>query len=233
MGSTRCLFDRFPTYAMPCLSLPRTASISHLLLDLLTLNSASRHQFESGACLAQSIFTGFTSVLEVTDILLPVLSVLLCFTTHSFWSRIPSGLGFPLGASSAGNGTSASDPDRSSTFSILADGTQDLAALVGLFATDSVERYATDHTRGSWCAAMASCSLLGILGWVRVMLKLAMGSEACENVGFPTTALRPLFGVSKRDKYPSDDVTEVRYTSGGTERHDYLVYHQGGNAYPW
>lgn len=125
---------------------------------------------------------------------------------------VPSGLGLPLGATTVGNGTSASEPDRSSTFSLLADGTQDLAALVGLFATDSVERYATDHTRGSWCAALAPCSLLGILGWVRAMLKLAMGSEACENVGFPTTALRPLLGVSKRDKYPSDDVTEVRYT---------------------
>ena len=142
---------------------------------------------------------------------------------YSLSRFITSGLALPLGATSIGQETNASEPNRSGTFSLLADGTQDLAALVGLFATDSVERYATDHTRGSWCAAMAPCSLLGILGWVRAMIKLAMGSKACVNVGFPTAALRPLLGLSKRDTYPSDDVTEVRYTHR-VEQDDTIIW---------
>ena len=145
------------------------------------------------------------------------------YVCYSFLRLVPSGLGLPLGATTVGNGTSASDSDRSSTFSLLADGTQDLAALVGLFATDSVERYATDHTRGSWCAALAPCSLLGILGWVRAMFKLAMGAKACENVGFPTAALRPLLGVSKQDTYPSDDITNVHYVHR-VEQDDMVIW---------
>ena len=39
------------------------------------------------------------------------------------------------------NGNSA---NRDNDFQVLADGTQDLAALVGLFATDGVERYTID-----------------------------------------------------------------------------------------
>jgi hypothetical protein len=83
----------------------------------------------------------------------------------------------------------AQDPavtDRSSTFQVLADGTQDLAALIGLFATDSVERYSVDYSRGYLSVAVATCSLLGILGYVRALVKLAMGSKACQDSAFPT-----------------------------------------------
>lgn len=76
--------------------------------------------------------------------------------------------------------------DRDSTFQVLADGTQDLAALVGLFATDSVERYSVDYSRGYVSVAMATCSLLGILGYVRALVKLAMGSQSCQDSAFPT-----------------------------------------------
>lgn len=79
-----------------------------------------------------------------------------------------------------------SQGDRNGTFQILADGTQDLAALVGLFATDSVERYSVDYSRGYISVAMATCSLLGVLGYVRALVKLAMGSKACQDSAFPT-----------------------------------------------
>ena len=81
---------------------------------------------------------------------------------------------------------SSPNPDRSSVFQVLADGTQDLAALIGLFATDSVERYSVDYSRGYLSVAMATCSLLGILGYVRALVKLAMGAKACEGAAFPT-----------------------------------------------
>lgn len=80
----------------------------------------------------------------------------------------------------------SSGDDRRDTFQILADGTQDLAALVGLFATDSVERYSVDYSRGYLSVAVATCSLLGILGYVRALVKLAMGSRSCQDSAFPT-----------------------------------------------
>lgn len=42
----------------------------------------------------------------------------------------------------------ASQSKNDSAFQTIATGTQDLAALVGLFATDSVERYSVDYSRG-------------------------------------------------------------------------------------
>lgn len=80
----------------------------------------------------------------------------------------------------------AESGNRDSTFQVLADGTQDLAALLGLFATDSVERYSVDYSRGYLSVAMATCSLIGILGYVRALVKLAMGSQACQDSAFPT-----------------------------------------------
>ena len=80
----------------------------------------------------------------------------------------------------------AAQPPSTSTFQVLAAGTQDLAALVGLFATDSVERYAIDYSRGYLSVAVAHCSVLGILGYVRAMVKIAMGAAACEKAAFPT-----------------------------------------------
>jgi len=62
-----------------------------------------------------------------------------------FLGLICSSLGFRVvtyGLADNGGGKS------NSTFQTLAEGTQDLAALVGLFATDSVERYSVDYSRG-------------------------------------------------------------------------------------
>lgn len=111
-----------------------------------------------------------------------------------------------------------SDPqaqDRNNTFQILADGTQDLAALVALFATDSVERYVIDYPQGSISVAMASCSMLGLLGHVRALLKLGLGPEACENAAFPTAAIRPILGVAKRDRIAASELRTIYYLRYG------------------
>jgi hypothetical protein len=86
-----------------------------------------------------------------------------------------------------------------------------MAALVGLFATDSVERHVIDYTQGSLSVAMASCSMLGLLGHVRALLKLGLGSRACEAAAFPTAALRPIFGAAIRDRIPPTELRRVNY----------------------
>ncbi len=132
--------------------------------------------------------------------------------------------------------------DRSNGFQILADGTQDLAALVGLFATDGVERYIIPYTRGILPAATdgvkrytidytrgflppvtAPLSLLGLLGYVRALLKLSLGMDFCERTGFLTTSLRSFAGVRRRDVPQSERFTKVHYLER-TIMHSYVEW---------
>lgn len=84
----------------------------------------------------------------------------------------------------------ADEGDRGSNpITIIADGTQDLAALIGLFCTDSVEAHAVDFTKGYLNVAASQCSLLGILGYVRALAKITMGLESCTNIAFSTSKL--------------------------------------------
>ena len=101
--------------------------------------------------------------------------------------------------------------NRGNGFQILADGTQDLAALVGLFATDGVERYTIDYTRGFLPPVTAPLSLLGLLGYVRALLKVSLGIEFCERAGFSTASLRSYAGVRRRDVGQSEKVVNVHY----------------------
>ena len=109
----------------------------------------------------------------------------------------------------------SSKTNRDGSFQVLADGTQDLAALVGIFATNSVERYAFDYTRGYISSAVSMLSLLGLLGYVRALVKLGLGPKKCENAGFDTKALRPFFGVSDADRLTANKIYTVYYV----ERH--------------
>ena len=101
--------------------------------------------------------------------------------------------------------------NRDGTFQILADGSQDLTALIGLFATDGVERYAIDFTRGFLPPATAPLSLLGLLGYVRTLLKLSFGVELCERVGFSVASLRSFTGFRRSDFTPYNKVVNVYY----------------------
>ena len=101
--------------------------------------------------------------------------------------------------------------DRGNGFEILADGTQDLAALVGLFATDGVERYTIDYTRGFLPPVTAPLSLFGLLGYVRGLLKVSLGIEFCERAGLSTASLRSYAGVRRRDVAQSERIVEVHY----------------------
>ena len=101
--------------------------------------------------------------------------------------------------------------DRVGAFQILADGSQDLAALVGLFATDGVERYTIDYTRGLVPPATAPLSLLGLLGYVRALLKLSLGVEFCERIGFSIASFRSFAGVRRADFSQRETAVDVNY----------------------
>jgi len=122
---------------------------------------------------------------------------------------LPFASAFPIIARQ--NEAQAESSDRSSTWPVLADGTQDLAALVGLFATDSVERYTVDYSRGYLGAALAPCSMFGILGYVRALIKLAIGTDACVAAAFPTAPVRSILGVPPQDRLPGDELVTVNF----------------------
>lgn len=111
----------------------------------------------------------------------------------------------------APSATSSAGADRGSTFQIFSDGTQDIAALVGIFATDSVEKYAIDYSKGYLATAVANLSLLGLLGFVRLLVKLGLGADGCRKAGFDMKALRPMFGVQDEEYVPTDAVHKVFY----------------------
>ena len=111
----------------------------------------------------------------------------------------------------APSATSSAGADRDSPFQLFADGTQDIAALVGIFATDSVEKYAIDYSKGYLATAVANLSLLGLLGYVRLLVKLGLGADGCRKAGFDMKALRPMFGVQDEEYVPTDAVHEVFY----------------------
>lgn len=64
---------------------------------------------------------------------------------------------------------------------VLASGSQDLAALAGLFCTDGVERNVLATHMGYGSVAASSLSILGLLGLVKSTVKLALGLEKCKN----------------------------------------------------
>lgn len=111
----------------------------------------------------------------------------------------------------APSATSSAGADRDSSFQVFADGTQDIAALVGIFATDSVEKYAIDYSKGYLATAVANLSLLGLLGYVRLLVKLGLGADGCRKAGFDMKALRPMFGVQDEEYVPTDAVHQVWY----------------------
>ena len=129
-------------------------------------------------------------------------------------SHVFSTAATPVPSLSTSN-TSSSDgttySNRGSGFQVLADGTQDLAALVGLFATDGVERYTIDYTRGFLPPVTAPLSLLGLLGYVRALLKVSLGIEFCERAGLSTASLRSYAGVRRRDVAHGEKIVNVHY----------------------
>lgn len=114
----------------------------------------------------------------------------------------------------------------------IAGGTQDLAALAGLFCTDGVERNALSVQAGYVAIAVSSLSLLGVLGLVRSAVKVALSLRRCSNAGFNLDSLRSLYGYLPEEADPAKgmiecDLVEVSFenrlpvrTSNGTGNAD-------------
>ena len=82
----------------------------------------------------------------------------------------------------------------SSTASDLASGSQDLAALLGLFCTDGVERNALAYNFGWGTVVASSLSLLGVLGLVKSSIKVVLGLRYCQQAGFNLDSIRGTYG---------------------------------------
>jgi len=81
----------------------------------------------------------------------------------------------------------------------LASGSQDLAALAGLFCTDGVERNALATQTGYGTVVVSSLSILGMLGLVKSTIKIALGLEACSKAGFSLDSLRGIYGYRRAE----------------------------------
>ncbi len=66
----------------------------------------------------------------------------------------------------------------------IASGTQDLAALAGVFCTEAVEQSVHATQDGYVSVSISSFSMLGILGLVKSAVKIALGLERCQSAGF-------------------------------------------------
>ena len=117
----------------------------------------------------------------------------------------------------------------------LASGSQDLAALLGLFCTQGVERNALANNFGYGTVIASSLSLLGILGLVKSSIKLALGLKRCEQAGFNLDSLRGIFGYLEGES-PSQGtkldcmVVKVTFMIGRVFIHKERRWFSGGNT---
>jgi hypothetical protein len=63
---------------------------------------------------------------------------------------------------------------------------------------------------------MANCSLLGLLGFVRGLLKLGIGKEACGKAGYSIEPLLPYMGLAEDNLLPQDKFNPIIYLKGKT-----------------
>ncbi|KAL9088256.1 MAG: hypothetical protein Q9159_003168 [Coniocarpon cinnabarinum] len=100
----------------------------------------------------------------------------------------------------ANNGTTiVNELKDDSTGQVLASGSQDVAALAGLFCTDGVERNALASEYGYMTVITSALSILGILGLVKSSVKLALGLEKCLTSGWSPDSLRGIFGYTIKE----------------------------------
>lgn len=96
-----------------------------------------------------------------------------------------------------GESTRGTDVKDESFGQSIANGTQDLSALAGLFCTDAVERNLLAIQYGYFAVAASSMSILGILGVVKSFLKICIGLDRARNAGFNLDTVRPILGYGE------------------------------------
>ena len=109
------------------------------------------------------------------------------------------------------NSTTPNSEDTLAT--TIATGTQDLAALAGLFCTDAVERNLLAIQYGYCAVAASSLSILGILGVVKSFIKLVIGPDRARNAGFNLDTIRPLLGYGPDEPSAAGDLIDCNSVS--------------------
>lgn len=100
-----------------------------------------------------------------------------------------------------------------------------LAALIGLFNTDSVEVTALATYHGFYAVIISSLSMLGILGLVKNTLKMSLGLELCKTAGFSLDSLRGIFGYEPGEAAITGDLVNCDAISLTiTEEKDIIVH---------
>ncbi|KAF8462551.1 hypothetical protein BDZ91DRAFT_765108 [Kalaharituber pfeilii] len=82
------------------------------------------------------------------------------------------------------------------TLKLLAEGAPDLTALIGLFVTDSVEKYAINYSKGHSTGMLKAQYLMEYI---------------FVNHHDITNCVRPILGVRQADKLPSEELVTVHY----------------------
>jgi len=100
---------------------------------------------------------------------------------------------------------------QSSVSQVLATGTQDLAALAGLFCTGSVETNAMATNLGYESVMVSALSVLGVLGIVKSTLKIVLGLERCKNAGFSLGPMRGMYGYGPDESEVAARAVPCRY----------------------
>lgn len=103
--------------------------------------------------------------------------------------------------------------------SSLAQSSQDVAALAGLFYTESVEHHSLATQFGFGAVLVSPLSILGLLGLVKGCLKLSLGLTRCRAAGIDLASLRGLLGYlpGESPQYSGDlvpcDAVTVEFTA--------------------
>ena len=161
---------------------------------------------------------------DIARFLLFLASNLLMFVTPVFGVPLPTSKDNFTSSNTTAPSISSTRATRDSPFQVIADGTQDIAALVGLFATDSVERRAFDFGRGYLAAAVSNLSLLGMLGYVRLLVKLGLGVSGCQRAGLDTKVFRPMCGIQDDDNIPAEAVKDLYYVQSQSSNKGWVTW---------
>lgn len=107
----------------------------------------------------------------------------------------------------------------------IANGTQDLAALAGVFGTESVERNALATQNGTVSIAVSSLSMLGLLGLVKSTLKITLGLDRCRAAGFNLDSIRGFLGYGRGEPASRGSIFEC-YSIKVTFALDKIIIHR-------
>lgn len=86
----------------------------------------------------------------------------------------------------------------SSIANTFGNGIQDISSISGIIGSDQVEQHVMNFSNGFLYPSLSIASTLGILGTIKVWLKIAMGYERCVNIGLNVDNIGYMLGRKSR-----------------------------------